>query len=250
MGAGSPHRVATNSRGTGAASCASSAAARQLTTASAPAVAASWTFGHGLVMLGPPGAGKGTQAQRLTTELDLTVVSTGDLLRSSVANRTPLGRSAEAYMNRGDLVPDDLVTEMVIDRLGAPDVDRGFLLDGFPRTVTQAEKLDAWLDVRGAQLGAALSFEITEGELLRRLAARAQEQQRSDDTVETVRHRLQVFARSTQPLLRHYERQGLLVSIDALGTPDDVFERLLGGLSSVTTRNRVGRRARPRAIPE
>lgn len=245
MGAGSPHRAAASR---GASSCGPSSA-RQLPAAPTPAVAAQAAFGHGLVLLGPPGAGKGTQAKRLTALLDLTALSTGDLLRANVAQRTPLGRSAGVYMNRGDLVPDGLVTDMVLERLGAPDAAGGFLLDGFPRTVGQAEQLDAWLEVRDARLGAAINFQVTEEELLRRVASRATVEQRSDDAVETVRHRLAVFARSTQPLLHHYERQGLLVSVDTLGTPEEVSERVLGALAAATIRNRSPRRLRVRAAP-
>jgi adenylate kinase len=247
MGEGS-HRIV--------ASCASlptapPAAARQLAAAarSAPSVAASWPLVEGLVLLGPPGAGKGTQTRRLTAALGLTPVSTGELLRATVAQGTPLGRSISSYLDRGDLVPDDLVTRMVLERLGSPGVS-GFLLDGFPRTVAQAEALDAWLTVRGIRLDAAVRFEVGESELLRRLATRAQEQHRSDDSAETVRHRLQVFARSTQPLVRHYERTGVLIPVDAHGEPNEVFDRILGCLAAVTTRSRVGRRAWPRAVTD
>jgi adenylate kinase len=186
----------------------------------------------GVVLLGPPGAGKGTQATRLAEALGLANVSTGQILRANVAAGTPLGRSAQGYMDAGDLVPDELVTEMVFDRLSSPDCDGGYLLDGFPRTVPQARALDAWLTDHGLPIGAALSFEVSEAELLARLGRRAAEQGRSDDTEETIRHRLAVFAHSTRPLLDYYAARDLLVAVDAVGTTAEVFTRVLGAVAA------------------
>jgi adenylate kinase len=194
------------------------------------------TVEMGVVLLGPPGAGKGTQAARLADELGLANVSTGQILRANVAAGTPLGRSAQGYMDAGDLVPDQLVTEMVFDRLSSPDCRDGYLLDGFPRTVPQARALDAWLEGNGLPIGAALSFEVTEAELLARLGRRAAEQGRSDDTEQTVRHRLEVFARSTRPLLDYYDARELVVPVDAIGTTAEVCARLMGALAAATAR--------------
>jgi adenylate kinase len=191
----------------------------------------------GVVLLGPPGAGKGTQATRLADEVGLANVSTGQILRANVAAGTPLGRSAQSYMDAGDLVPDEIVTEMVLDRLSSPDCQSGYLLDGFPRTVPQAMALDRWLEDNGVPIGAAVSFEVTEGELLTRLGRRAAEQGRSDDTELTVRHRLGVFARSTRPLLEYYTTRDLLVPVDAIGTTAEVFARVMAAVSEVGARS-------------
>ena len=188
----------------------------------------------GIVLLGPPGAGKGTQAITLAERLGLANVSTGQILRANVAAGTPLGRSAQRFMDAGDLVPDEVVTEMVFDRLTSPDCQSGYLLDGFPRTVPQAKALDAWLEDNCLPIGVALSFEVTEAELLDRLQRRAAEQGRSDDTVETVRHRLDVFARSTRPLLDYYASKDLLVAVDAIGTTAAVASRVTDAVSATT----------------
>src|SRR6266545_4711289 len=154
-----------------------------------------------LVMLGPPGAGKGTQAVRLATHFRCGHVSTGDIFREHVANETPLGRTAQEYMDAGDLVPDEVVIAMVTERLAERDCFKGFVLDRFPRTVGQAEALDEWLESAGSPLDAALFFEIDEEELFRRLAGRSAALHRSDDREQTIRHRLEVFAAKTRPLV-------------------------------------------------
>jgi adenylate kinase len=186
----------------------------------------------GIVLLGPPGAGKGTQAALLAADLGIANISTGQILRANVAAGTPLGRSAQRYMDAGDLVPDQIVTEMVFDRLGSPDCEKGYLLDGFPRNVHQAKTLDHWLEENCTPIGAAVSFEITEGELLARLTRRATEQGRSDDTAETIRHRFEVFGRSTRPLLDYYAERGMLISIDAIGPAEEITARVRSGLAA------------------
>jgi adenylate kinase len=180
-----------------------------------------------LVLLGPPGAGKGTQAVRLAQHFQAPVVSTGDIFREHVANGTELGRIAKAYLDSGDLVPDEVVITMVMERISEPDCANGFILDGFPRTVAQAEALDQRLESAGNPLDAALFFEIDEEELFRRLAGRSAALHRSDDTEQTIRHRLEVFASKTRPLVDYYERRGILVRVDSVGDVDEVTKRIL-----------------------
>jgi adenylate kinase len=186
-----------------------------------------------LVVLGPPGAGKGTQAVRLAEHFTCADVATGDIFRANVAEGTELGRAAQEYMDRGDLVPDELVIAMVMDRLASSDCDAGFVLDGFPRTVAQAEALDRRLVELGTPLGAALSFEVTEEELLRRLAGRAVAQHRADDAEQTIRHRLEVFAVKTAPLIDYYRHRRLLTMVDGVGAVEDVTARILDGLPTL-----------------
>jgi len=183
-----------------------------------------------LVMLGPPGAGKGTQAVRLATHFRCGHVSTGDIFREHVANETPLGRTAQEYLDAGDLVPDEVVIAMVTERLAEDGCANGFVLDGFPRTVGQAEALDEWLESAGTPLDAALFFEIDEEELFRRLAGRSAALHRSDDREQTIRHRLEVFAAKTRPLVDHYEQRDLLQRVDSIGEVDEVTKRILDGL--------------------
>jgi adenylate kinase len=183
-----------------------------------------------LVVLGPPGAGKGTQAVRIAEQFACADVATGDIFRANVAAGTELGRAAQEYMDRGDLVPDEVVIAMVMERLAERDCDSGFVLDGFPRTVNQAEALDRRLAELGTPLEAALSFDVTEEELLRRLAGRAAAQRRADDAEQTIRHRLEVFAIKTRPLIDYYAHRGLLISVDAIGPIEIVTKRILTAL--------------------
>jgi adenylate kinase len=183
-----------------------------------------------IVVLGPPGAGKGTQAVRIAEHLGCANIATGDIFRASVAEGTDLGRLAQTYMDRGDLVPDAVVIAMVMERLTEPDCRDGFILDGFPRTVAQAEALDHRLAELGTPLHAALNFEVIEDELLRRLAGRAAELHRSDDSEQTIRHRLEVFAVKTRPLIEYYRRRRLLAMVDAVGPVQQVTARVLGCL--------------------
>jgi adenylate kinase len=179
-----------------------------------------------LVLLGAPGAGKGTQSQRLVGHLRIPHLSTGDLLRQAVADQTEVGRLAQSYMDAGRLVPDEVILRVVAERLDRPDCGRGCLFDGFPRTLVQAVALDELLRCRGTPLNAALELRVDESEVVRRLAGRG----RSDDQPEVIRQRLQAFYESNQALLDHYRRQGLLKSIDAVGTEEQILNRILAAL--------------------
>jgi adenylate kinase len=185
-----------------------------------------------VLLLGPPGAGKGTQADRIAARFQLVHVATGDILRTNVADGTPLGEVAQAYLDSGELVPDEVVVAMMLERLTQPDCGHGFLLDGFPRSVAQARELDRHLAELGTPLDAAINLEVAEEELLHRLTRRG----RADDNAQTIRNRLQVFASSTRPLLDYYEEQGLLFSVAAVGTIDEVTERIRHAPSDVPRR--------------
>ena len=180
-----------------------------------------------LTLIGPPGSGKGTQADLLARRLGVAAIHVGALLRRHADEATPLGTAAEPFLRRGDLVPDALVTRMVLERLAQPDCATGFVLDGFPRTTGQAESLDRDLEARAAALHAACYLEVPEDELWRRLLGRG----RGDDDERVARHRLEVFAARTRPLLDHYRRRGRLVVVDAVGPPDVVGERILAALA-------------------
>lgn len=186
-----------------------------------------------LVLLGPPGAGKGTQAERIAQRHGIPHVSTGDIFRENVKNATPLGQEAKSYMDRGDLVPDDVVNRMVADRLDRDDAAEGFLLDGYPRTPAQADELEALLAARGTGLDVVLRFVVDEEEVVRRIALRAKEDGRSDDSEEVHRNRLEVYREQTAPLEDYYAQRGLLHDVDATGTIDEVNERAERELAAV-----------------
>jgi adenylate kinase len=210
-----------------------------------------------LVIVGPPGAGKGTQAEFIAEFFDIPKISTGDIFRSNVSGGTDLGQLAKKYMDAGDLVPDEVTNAMVADRLNEPDCAHGFLLDGFPRNVSPAYKLDGILGDLGTSLGVALDLAVENDEVVRRLSGRrtckrcghvwhieydrpkvdgicdrcgGQLYQRDDDRPETVRHRLDVYKEQTSPLIEFYENRKQLVAIDALGTVEDVTERAIAAL--------------------
>jgi adenylate kinase len=183
-----------------------------------------------VLLIGPPGAGKGTQATRIAAHFDLARIATGDLLRQEVASGSELGRTAKSYIDRGDLVPDGVVIAMTRDRVVKANSEGGYILDGYPRTLAQAEAAHRWATARGVPFDLALFFEIGTDELLARLAGRAREEGRSDDTEETIRHRLEVFRTRTYPLLAYYERRGILVHVDAVGPVDAITERILAAL--------------------
>lgn len=178
-----------------------------------------------VLLMGPPGAGKGTQATRVAVARDLTKLSTGDMLRAHVGAGTELGRRAKAIMDAGELVPDDVIIGMVRAELEAADGIR-FLLDGFPRTSAQAASLDALLAELGASVTAAVAIQADDDELVRRMLKRAQEEGRSDDNEETIRNRMAVYHRQTKPLLDYYRGQGKLRLVDGLGSVDEVTERI------------------------
>ena len=175
-----------------------------------------------VVFLGPPGAGKGTQARELAHEWGLAHIATGDMLREAIAAGTDLGRQAKTYYDRGELVPDALVVGMLGERLQVPDAARGFILDGFPRTIAQAEALERLLKDLGRDLDRVVFFEVSEPELLRRLTARRAVEQRADDTEETVKNRLHIYATQTAPLLEYYRNRSRLVSVAGEGPIDAI----------------------------
>ncbi|GAA3758909.1 adenylate kinase [Spinactinospora alkalitolerans] len=209
------------------------------------------------VLVGPPGAGKGTQAQILASELSIPKVSTGDIFRANVSGGTELGKRAKAYMDRGDLVPDEVTNAMVRDRLAEDDAQGGFLLDGFPRNVAQAETLNKMLDDMGRRLDVVLELKVDEEEVVKRLSGRrtcrncghvqhvvfdppktegvcdvcgGELFQRDDDREETIRHRLDVYREQTAPLVSFYADEGRLVTIEATGSVEEVTERALAAL--------------------
>ncbi|MFE6162826.1 adenylate kinase [Streptomyces sp. NPDC056486] len=211
-----------------------------------------------IVLVGPPGAGKGTQAAFLAQNLSIPHISTGDLFRANISQGTELGKQAKAFMDAGNLVPDEVTIGMAHDRMTQPDAENGFLLDGFPRNVSQAEALDESLKADGQKLDAVLDLEVPEDEVVKRIAGRricrndsshvfhvtyskpkaegvcdvcgGELYQRGDDQEETVRKRLDVYHRETEPIIDHYKAQGLVVTISALGKVDEVTKRAMDAI--------------------
>ncbi|WP_406172740.1 adenylate kinase [Streptomyces sp. NBC_00996] len=212
-----------------------------------------------IVLVGPPGAGKGTQAAFLAKNLSIPHISTGDLFRANISRQTELGKLAKSYMDKGELVPDEVTIAMAQDRMEQPDAENGFLLDGFPRNVSQAEALDEMLQAEGMKLDAVLDLEVPEDEVVRRIAGRricrndsshvfhvaykapkkegvcdvcgGELYQRDDDSEETVRKRLEVYHTQTEPIIDYYKAQGLVVTISALGKVEEVTARAMEALS-------------------
>jgi len=184
------------------------------------------------LLIGPPGAGKGTQAALLAQAYGIPAVSTGDIFRANVKNETELGVLAKSFMDKGEYVPDSLTNDLVRDRLAQADVSRGFLLDGYPRTQDQVLELDAILSSNETGLDAVILLASDPDELVRRLLNRAQEQGRADDTEEVIRHRQNVYLEQTQPLIEVYSARGLVVEIDGIGQVGEVTERILNALTS------------------
>ena len=190
-----------------------------------------------VVLLGPPGAGKGTQAQIIAERLGVPAISTGDIFRANVSGKTELGQKAKIYMDAGNLVPDEITVAMVKDRLAETDAKGGFLLDGFPRTIAQAEQLRESLADLGQALDGVLELVVDEEELVRRLSGRrmlvdGEMIQRDDDRPETVRHRLHVYREQTAPLSGFYESEGLLSRIVAIGEIEEVTDRAMQALGA------------------
>jgi adenylate kinase len=213
-----------------------------------------------LILLGPPGAGKGTQAERLVDDFDLPYYATGDILRAAVKDETELGKEAKDYMDKGDLVPDDLICRVIMERLDKPEAADGFLLDGFPRTVGQADTLKDALEQRGRRLTAALLIEADDDEVVKRLSGRrvcvknghnyhvefdppknegvcdqdgSRLVQRDDDKPETVKHRLEVYHEQTQPLVEYYEKDGLIRRFDGKRSPSEVHDHIRATLATL-----------------
>ncbi len=212
-----------------------------------------------IVFLGPPGAGKGTQAKKIAEKYGIPQISTGDMFREHLSKGTELGQKAKEYMDKGQLVPDEIVLGMVEERLKQPDCDKGFILDGFPRTVPQAEALDKLLEKMGKKIDYAICIDVPDEELVKRLTGRrtckkcgmmyhvifkppkeegkcdvcgGELYQRADDNEETVRNRLKVYHEQTEPIIQFYEKKGVLHRIDGMGSIDEIFERIvqvLGG---------------------
>ena len=213
-----------------------------------------------LILLGPPGAGKGTQAERLRGDFDVPYYATGDILRGAVKEGSALGKEAQEYMDRGDLVPDDLIIRVIMERVDSPEARDGFILDGFPRTVKQAEALDDAMEGLGRRLTAALSIEAPDEDVIRRLSGRRMCEknghvyhvefdppknpgfcdqdgsplvQRDDDKEETIRHRLEVFHDQTRPLVDLYAKHGILRRFDGTRTPEEVHGHIRATLATL-----------------
>jgi adenylate kinase len=185
-----------------------------------------------LLLIGPPGAGKGTQAAKLSEAYGIPAISTGDIFRENVRGGTPLGVQAKEFMDKGLYVPDSLTNDLVRDRLAQPDAEGGFLLDGYPRTLQQVDELDRMLSATDAALDAVVLLTADTDEVVRRLLQRAVEQGRSDDTEEVIRTRLGVYAEQTAPIVDVYRARGLVVEVDGLGEIDEVTGRIIAALAS------------------
>ncbi|WP_077491070.1 adenylate kinase [Sinomonas mesophila] len=186
-----------------------------------------------MLLIGPPGSGKGTQAERISDRLGIVAISTGDIFRYNVKEQTPLGLEAKKYMDAGDFVPDSVTNNMVRDRLAQDDAANGFLLDGYPRTVAQVEYLDGILAEKGQSLDVVLQLTADDEELVTRLLNRAKETGRSDDTEAVIRHRLDLYHEQTEPVVARYEERGALTRVDGIGAIDEVTERVLAAIESV-----------------
>ena len=185
-----------------------------------------------LLLIGMPGAGKGTQAERLSQAFGIPAISTGDIFRHNVKNETELGKQAKAFMDRGEYVPDSLTNALVRDRLSHQDAAAGFLLDGYPRTGEQVEELDDILHEQGNKLDAVVQLTADTDEVVRRLLNRAIEQGRADDTEEVIRRRLEVYEEQTAPLTSLYAQRGLVIMVDGLGAVEEVTERIMQALEA------------------
>jgi adenylate kinase len=186
-----------------------------------------------LIMMGPPGAGKGTQATFVAEHFGIPAISTGDIFRANVAEGTPLGVEAKRYMDAGEYVPDEITNKMVRNRIDEPDADPGFLLDGYPRTLAQVEELDRMVEFTGHRLDAAVVLTVDGEEIVQRLLQRAEVEGRADDTEDVIRRRQEVYAEQTEPLIEGYRERGILVEVDGMGEVDQVTKRIFEALDVV-----------------
>jgi adenylate kinase len=186
-----------------------------------------------LVLMGPPGAGKGTQAKFIAEHFKIPAISTGDIFRANVSKGTPLGQEAQRFMDAGEYVPDKVTNLMVRDRIDEPDAVPGFLLDGYPRTVAQVEELDGMIKHTGHALDAVVVLTVDDEELIQRLLQRAALEGRADDTEDVVRRRQEVYAEQTAPLIDVYRQRGLLIEVDGRGEVDEVTERIFEALDAI-----------------
>ena len=189
-----------------------------------------------IVLLGPPGSGKGTQATMLVEQLGLPHISTGALLRNAANRGTKLGLQAKAITDKGELVPDDIMSDMIEERLSRDDVAKGFILDGYPRNVAQAQSLDVMLERLNMPADEAIHIDIDPETVIKRIAKRAKEEGRSDDAVETVKNRMRVYAEQTAPVADYYEERGLLTRVLGNGPKEEILQRILSVLNTGTAR--------------
>ncbi|MFD4323369.1 adenylate kinase [Nocardioides sp. NPDC058538] len=185
-----------------------------------------------IIIMGPPGAGKGTQAKHLAQHHGIPAISTGDIFRANVSLATPLGLEAKRYLDAGEYVPDEITNNMVRDRIGEPDAAGGFLLDGYPRTLAQVEELDGMIEPTGHELDAVISLVVDEDEVVTRLLQRARIEGRADDTEDIIRRRQEIYLEQTSPLIGAYRERGLIVEVDGLGEVDEVTKRILSACDS------------------
>jgi adenylate kinase len=186
-----------------------------------------------LIMMGPPGAGKGTQAKFVAEHFGIPAISTGDIFRANVSKGTPLGIKAKGFMDAGDYVPDEVTNLMVRDRIDEPDAAPGFLLDGYPRTLAQVEELDGMIKFTGHTLDAVVVLTVDPDEIVQRLLQRAQVEGRADDTEDVIRRRQEMYAEQTEPLIEVYRDRGILIEVDGMGEVSDVTARIFDALDIV-----------------
>ena len=187
-----------------------------------------------LIIMGPPGAGKGTQAKFIAEHFKIPAISTGDIFRANVSEGTPLGIEAKRYMDAGEYVPDEVTNLMVRNRIDEPDAATGFLLDGYPRTLAQVEELDGMIEFTGHQLDAVVCLTVDQDEIVQRLLQRAQVEGRADDTEDVIRRRQEVYLEQTQPLIAVYGERGIVVEVDGMGEVHDVTQRIFAALDTIS----------------